>query len=120
MSHEAHNFSLILWLKFLLSLLPFPCFNYPPPESRLSIASVDLMDALLAKCVEVLPRIRNLRIPRYYQVEYDSEEETIDAGTERYEVMLINAQSKVSVRARDRLVLSERQFSSCFLQLRTF
>lgn len=95
MNRETNSFSLSLWLKFLLSLLPL---NYPPPESRLSIALIDLMDALVTRCVEVLPRVRHSRISGYYQVEYDSDEETIDAGTERYEVMLLNAHSKVSWR----------------------
>lgn len=120
MSCETHNFSLSLWLKFLLSLLPFPWFNYPPPGSKLSLALVDMMDALLASFVEVLPRIRNVWIPPYYQVEYESDEETIDAGTDHYEAMLRNAQSKVSLYGLNCVVLSERQFSSCFFQLRTF
>jgi hypothetical protein len=64
----------------------------------LSIALVDLMVAVAVSCVEVLPRVRHLKISGYYQVEFDSDEETIDAGTERYEVMLRNAHSKVSWR----------------------
>jgi hypothetical protein len=95
MNCKTNNYSFCLWLKFLLSLLPL---NYPTSESRLSIALVDLMVSLVGRCAEVLPRVRHLRISGFYQVEFDSNEETIDTGTERYKIMLQSAHSKVSWR----------------------
>lgn len=69
----------------MVSLLP----GRPEPvESQLSAAFADstaVMDEVLVRCKDVLTKRSPLHVPEYYQLEYESDEETFDAGYDRYE-----------------------------------
>lgn len=79
-------------MKLLFSLLPF---QPPPPESQLSAAFISMVDEFLLQCMDLLSRLKSTTISGYYQPDYDSDEETIETGHERYEAMLRNSQVKV-------------------------
>jgi hypothetical protein len=86
-------------MKLLFVLSPFLPLS---SETHVSVAFLNLMDAFLLQCVEILPRLLSAGVPmyEYYQPEYDSEEETIDIGQERYEALLRTSHSKVSATSR--------------------
>lgn len=93
MNAEMSSYSQILWMKLLLSLLP----SSPPvlPESRLAQSLNGTLDTFLCCCVDILPRLKHVRASGPYQPEYDEDEETIDAGHERYRAILRLSESKV-------------------------
>lgn len=76
-------------MKFLLSLIP------PSPQNNLLDAFLDLLEAFLIKCNDLLPGLLATSTPLCYQPEYDSDEETFDVGQNNYEAMLRMSQSKV-------------------------
>ena len=92
LNSNTSDFSVQLWLKLLLSLLPSQSHH---PDSNLSLALADLISEFVSRFIEVVSKITSARSPENYQVEYDSDEETIDIGIHQYEVMLKNSQLKV-------------------------
>jgi len=91
-NHETTDFSMSLWMKFLLALLPV---QPSPSESQLSIAFLSIIDQFLLRCVDFVPKLKIVRVSSFYQPVYDSDEETIDTGHERYEALLRTSQAKV-------------------------
>jgi hypothetical protein len=108
LNDETPIYSQILWMKFLFSLLP-PSGATSAPECQTTRALDDMMVPFLSQCILCLPRAKHVgESGGPYKPElYD--EETIDAGHERYEAILRHAVSKDAIAKVDLMDLAREK-----------